>query len=67
MRAMKAGFTAMLLSVAACGDDGMPGACTASFATVAVTVVDGAEPAGAGCLGDGHAGAHRTDARAHHA
>jgi len=43
MRLMKTGFAAMLLSIAACGDDSMPGgACTASFATVGVTVVDGA-------------------------
>ena len=33
---------AMLLSLAGCADDSMPGgACTASFATVGVTVVDG--------------------------
>jgi hypothetical protein len=39
---MKLGVAAVLLSVAACGDDGMPGGvCTASFATVGVTVVDG--------------------------
>ena len=43
MRRTKMGFTAILLAVAACGDDGMPGgACTALFATVGVTVLDGA-------------------------
>ena len=43
MQVMKLGVAAMLLSLAACGDDGMPGgACTASFAMVGVTVVDGA-------------------------
>ena len=43
MRIMKLGAAAMLLGVAACGDDGMPGggACTASFAMIGVTVVDG--------------------------
>ena len=34
MRVMKSGFAAMLLSLAGCADDSMPGgACTASFAT----------------------------------
>jgi hypothetical protein len=43
MRVMKAGAMAMLLSVVACSDDSMPGgACTASFAMIGVTVVDGA-------------------------
>jgi hypothetical protein len=42
MRMIKPGFAAVLLAIAACGDDGMPGACTALFATVGVTVVDGA-------------------------
>lgn len=43
MRIMKLGCAAMLLSLAACADDGMPGgACTASFAIVGVTVLDGA-------------------------
>jgi hypothetical protein len=42
MRLTKLGGAAMLLSLAGCGDDGMPGgACTASFAMVGVTVVDG--------------------------
>ncbi len=42
MRIAKVGFPAVLLSIAACSSDGMPGdACTASFATVGVTVVDG--------------------------
>ena len=42
MRVMKSGFAAMLLSIAGCAGDSMPGgACTASFATVGVTVVDG--------------------------
>jgi hypothetical protein len=39
---MKAGVAAMLLSAAGCADDSTPGGvCTASFATVPVTVVDG--------------------------
>jgi hypothetical protein len=42
MRMIRLGFTAVLLSIAGCGNDGMPGACTASFAMVGVTVVDGA-------------------------
>lgn len=43
MRTLKLGLTVVLVSLAACSDEGMPGgACTASFATVGVTVVDGA-------------------------
>lgn len=43
MRIIKFGVAVTLCSIAACGDEGMPGgACTASFATVGVTVVDGA-------------------------
>ena len=42
MRVMKAGVAAMLLAAAGCADDSMPGGiCTASFATITVTVGDG--------------------------
>ena len=42
MRILRAGAAAMLLSLAGCNDDSMPGACTASFAMIGVTVIDGA-------------------------
>jgi hypothetical protein len=42
MQLMKAACVAIFLSTAGCGNDSMPGGvCTASFATVPVTVVDG--------------------------
>ena len=42
MRVVKAGVAAILLATAGCADNSMPGgACTASFATVTLTVVDG--------------------------
>ena len=42
MQVSRAGAVAMLLSLAGCSDNSMPGACTASFAMIGVTVVDGA-------------------------